>query len=84
MVSLIKLNNKRLQKYNFLFINYKKQFGKVKNSLYLCTMKKQIQSYLSEEDYSKLKEVANKQGLCFATLVRQIIINYLKTIKNDS
>lgn len=42
--------------------------------------KKQIQSYLSEEDYLKLKENADKQGLLFATLVRQIIINYLKTI----
>lgn len=42
--------------------------------------KKQIQSYLSEEDYLKLKKNADKQGLLFATLVRQIIINYLKTI----
>jgi predicted DNA binding CopG/RHH family protein len=46
-------------------------------------MKKQIQSYLSEEDYNKLKIIADKQGLLFATLVRQIILNYLKTIKND-
>lgn len=42
--------------------------------------KKQIQSYLSEEDYLKLKEIADSKGLLFATLVRQIIINYLKTI----
>lgn len=44
-------------------------------------MKKQIQSYISEEDYSKLKYEADKQGLLFATLVRQIIINYLKQIE---
>ncbi len=46
-------------------------------------MKKQIQSYLSEEDYNKLKIIADKQGLLFATLVRQIILNYLKTVKNE-
>jgi hypothetical protein len=45
-------------------------------------MKKQIQSYLSQEDYDTLKSIADKQGLLFATLVRQIIINYLKTVKN--
>lgn len=44
-------------------------------------MKKQIQSYISQEDYIKLKEIASNQGLLFATLIRQIIINYLKTIK---
>ncbi len=41
-------------------------------------MKRQIQSYISEEDYSKLKLIAEKEGLLFATLIRQIIINYLK------
>ena len=46
-------------------------------------MKRQIQSYISEEDYSKLKLIAEKEGLLFATLVRQIIINYLKTKNND-
>jgi predicted DNA binding CopG/RHH family protein len=45
--------------------------------------RKQIQSYLSTEDYNQLKEIANKQGLLFATLVRQIIINYLKTSNNE-
>lgn len=40
--------------------------------------KKQIQGYLSEEDYSKLKDIAESQGLLFATLLRQIIKNYLK------
>ena len=58
-----------------------KQFVLVKNSLYICIMKRQIQSYISEEDYSKLKLIAEKEGLLFATLVRQIIINYLKTKK---
>jgi predicted DNA binding CopG/RHH family protein len=47
-------------------------------------MKKQIQSYLSEEDYNKLKSIADQQGLLFATLVRQIILNYLKTIKSEN
>lgn len=42
-------------------------------------MKRQIQSYISEEDYSKLKLIAEKEDLLFATLIRQIIINYLKT-----
>lgn len=42
-------------------------------------MKKQIQSYISQEDYNKLKNIADNQGLLFATLVRQIILNYLKT-----
>jgi len=46
-----------------------------------CIMKRQIQSYISEEDYSKLKLIAEKEGLLFATLIRQIILNYLKTKK---
>jgi predicted DNA-binding protein len=46
-------------------------------------MKKQIQSYISEENYDKLKSIAEEQGLLFATLVRQIILNYLKTINNE-
>lgn len=45
-------------------------------------MKKQIQSYISQEDYNKLKSIADEQGLLFATLIRQIILNYLKTSKN--
>lgn len=57
------------------------KFVLVKNSLYICNMKRQIQSYISEEDYSKLKLIAEKEGLLFATLVRQIILNYLKTKK---
>jgi predicted DNA binding CopG/RHH family protein len=67
----------------FLFNNKKdlKKFVLVKNSLYVCFMKKQIQSYISEEDYSKLKLIAEKDGLLFATLIRQIIVNYLKTKK---
>ena len=67
----------------FLFNNKKdlKKFVLVKNSLYICFMKKQIQSYISEEDYSKLKLIAEKDGLLFATLIRQIIVNYLKTKK---
>lgn len=60
-----------------------KKFVLVKNSLYICNMKRQIQSYISEEDYSKLKLIAEKEGLLFATLIRQIIINYLKTKNND-
>ena len=60
-----------------------KIFVLVKNSLYVCIMKRQIQSYISEEDYSKLKLIAEKEGLLFATLIRQILINYLKTKKND-
>lgn len=44
---------------------------------------KQIQSYVSEELYSQLKQVAKSQGLLVATLIRQLIINYLKSIKND-
>ena len=40
---------------------------------------KQIQGYISEADYAKLKEIADSQGLLFATLLRQIIKNYLKT-----
>ena len=55
------------------------KFVLVKNSLYICIMKRQIQSYISEEDYSKLKLIAEKEGLLFATLIRQIILNYLKT-----
>ena len=39
---------------------------------------KQIQGYISEADYSKLKEIAGNQGLLFATLLRQIIKNYLR------
>lgn len=58
-----------------------KIFVLVKNSLYVCIMKRQIQSYISEEDYSKLKLIAEKEGLLFATLIRQIIINYLKSKK---
>jgi predicted DNA binding CopG/RHH family protein len=46
-------------------------------------MSKQIQSYISEEDYNELKKIAKSQGLLFATLIRQIIVNYLKTVKND-
>ena len=46
-------------------------------------MKRQIQSYISEEDYSKLKLIAEKEGLLFATLIRQIVLNYLKTTAND-
>ena len=46
-------------------------------------MKRQIQSYISEEDYSNLKLIAEKEGLLFATLIRQIIINYLKSKNND-
>ena len=57
------------------------KFVLVKNSLYICIMKRQIQSYISEEDYSKLKLIAEKEGLLFATLIRQIILNYLKTKK---
>lgn len=45
-------------------------------------MKKQIQSYISQEDYNELKNIADEQGLLFATLIRQIIINYLKTTNN--
>jgi len=44
-------------------------------------MKKQIQSYLSMEDYKKMKEIANKEGILFATLVRQIILKFLETKK---
>ena len=44
---------------------------------------KQIQSYVSEEVYLLLKQVAKSQGLLPATLIRQLIINHLKTIKND-
>lgn len=47
-------------------------------------MKRQIQSYISEEDYNQLKKIADDNGLLFATLVRQIIINYLKLLKNDN
>lgn len=54
------------------------------NSLNKYKMKKQIQSYISQEDYNKLKNIADEQGLLFATLVRQIILNYLKTSKNDN
>ena len=57
------------------------KFVLIKNSLYICIMKRQIQSYISEEDYSKLKLIAEKEGLLFATLIRQIILNYLKTKK---
>jgi hypothetical protein len=46
-------------------------------------MKRQIQSYISEEDYSKLKLIAEKEGLLFATLVRKIILEFLKTKTND-
>lgn len=46
-------------------------------------MKRQIQSYISEEDYSKLKLIAKKEGLLFATLVRKIILEFLKTKTND-
>ena len=46
-------------------------------------MKKQIQSYISQEDYNKLKNIADEQGLLFATLIRQIILNYLRAINND-
>ncbi len=60
-----------------------KKYVLVKNSLYICIMKRQIQSYISEEDYSKLKLIAEKEGLLFATLIRQIIINFLKTKNND-
>ena len=45
-------------------------------------MKKQVQSYLSVEDYIKLKEVADSKGILFATLVRIILLNYLKQIKD--
>lgn len=44
--------------------------------------KKQIQSYILESDYSKLKKLADSQGLLFATLVRQILINHLKVISD--
>ena len=44
---------------------------------------KQIQSSVSEELYSQLKQVAKSRGLLVATLIRQLIINYLKSIKND-
>lgn len=46
-------------------------------------MKKQIQSYIFQEDYNKLKNIVDEQGLLFATLVRQIIFNYLKTVKSE-
>lgn len=45
--------------------------------------RKQIQSYISEEQYEALKSIAENQGLLFATLVRQILINYLKTKENE-
>lgn len=45
--------------------------------------RKQIQSYISEEQYEALKLIAENQGLLFATLVRQILINYLKTKENE-
>jgi hypothetical protein len=45
-------------------------------------MKRQIQSYISQEDYNKLKLISEKEGLLFATLIRQIIINYLNGKKN--
>ena len=68
---------------------YLKQFGIANKSLYICFLnplkmkKKQIQSYISEEQYEALKSIAENQGLLFATLVRQILINYLKTNSND-
>ena len=40
---------------------------------------RQIQSYISEEDYDELKVIAVENGVLFATLVRQIIKRYLKT-----
>jgi len=40
---------------------------------------KQIQGYISIEDYNSLKLIADSQGLLFATLLRQIIKQYLKT-----
>lgn len=74
-----------VQKLEFL-IN---KFGIVKNSLYICnnykSMKnKQIQSYISEQDYNELKKISQENGLLFATLIRQILINYLKDKKNGS
>ncbi len=45
--------------------------------------RKQIQSYISENDYNILKELAESKGLLFATLIRQILINFLKDNKND-
>lgn len=33
------------------------------------------------EDYNKLKEIAKEEGILFATLVRQIIVKFLKTRK---
>jgi predicted DNA binding CopG/RHH family protein len=41
--------------------------------------KRQIQGYVSEEVYSQLKQIADDKGLLFATLLRQIILDYLKT-----
>lgn len=43
---------------------------------------KQIQSYISEQDYNDLKKISQENGLLFATLIRQILINYLKDKKN--
>ena len=45
---------------------------------------KQIQSYLSEEDLNKLKTISKKQGLLVATLIRQIIIKYLDSMRNEA
>lgn len=44
---------------------------------------KQIQSYVSVDVYAQLKQVAEEQGLLVATLIRQLILNYLKQQKND-
>lgn len=45
---------------------------------------KQIQGYISIEDYDSLKLIADSQGLLFATLLRQIIKNYLKQNEKES
>lgn len=43
---------------------------------------KQIQSYVSVDVYTQLKQVAEEQGLLVATLIRQLILNYLKQQKS--
>jgi len=43
---------------------------------------KQIQSYVSFDVYTQLKQVAEEQGLLVATLIRQLILNYLKQQKS--
>jgi len=42
---------------------------------------KQIQSYLTETDHNRLKTVADKRGLSVASLIRELILNYLKNGK---